>query len=145
VNIVNAGRVATESGYRVAELRDPQAEGFAGLLRVRVRNEEDERVVAGAVVGRGRAKLVRVDRFRVEAELKQSMMICRNTDVPGRLAAIAGVIAEQGVNVANCSVGRDLEASIALNAIELDAALPAEALDALRALDGVHAVTQVRF
>lgn len=145
VNIVNAGRVATESGYRVAELRDPHAEGFASLLRVRVRTDQGEREVAGAVVGRRRAKLVRVDGFRVESELKQSMIICRNADVPGRLAAIAGVIAEQGVNVANCSVGRDLDAAVALNAIELDAALSAEALEALRALDGVQAVTQVRF
>ncbi len=71
------------------------------------------------------------------------MLICRNSDVPGRLAAITGVIAEQGVNLANCSVGRDAEAEQAMNAIELDEALSDSGLDALRAVDGVEGVHQV--
>jgi len=144
VNVVNAASVARQQGYRVSESTDQQSEGFASLVRVRVVGENATHEVAGSVVGRGRAKLVRIDRFRVEAELKDHMLICRNSDVPGRLAAITGVIAEQGVNLANCSVGRDVDAQQAMNAIELDAALSDAGLAALRAVDGVEGVHQVR-
>ncbi|HEX9793227.1 MAG TPA: phosphoglycerate dehydrogenase [Planctomycetota bacterium] len=145
VNVVNAPSVAQERGYRFSEVRGQDADGYAGLLTVRVRSEAGEHLLQGTVFGQRFFKLVRIDEYFIETAPKGDMLFASNDDVPGRLAGMAGVLARHGVNVANMALGRHREAGRALAAFNLDASLPADALAELRAIDGVTWAQSVEF
>lgn len=145
VNLVNAASVAKENGYRVAEVQGIDTVGFAGLLKVSVEANGNSHVVAGSVIGHDKPKLVQVDRFYLETKLKGTMLFCRNLDRPGRLAAITGLIAEHGINVANLALGRLPDHSMAFNAIQLDQPSSAALRTALTNLEGVEWTCVVDF
>jgi len=145
VNLVNAMSIAQENGYRISEVAGNDTVGFAGLLKVRVAAGGQDHVIAGSIIGHDKPKLVQVDRFYLETQLKDWMLFIRNRDQPGRLAAITAEVAAHGLNVANLTLGRDADLDMAFNAIQLDQE-PSEGLrDALLALDGVEWVCGVEF
>ncbi|MDP7062377.1 MAG: phosphoglycerate dehydrogenase [Planctomycetota bacterium] len=138
VNLVNATSIAHENGYRIVEVTGNDTVGFAGLLKVRVEAGGRSHVVAGSVIGHSKPKLVQVDRFYFETQLKGWMLFVRNTDQPGLLAALTAEIAKHGLNVANLTLGRDADKGMALNAVQLDQEPQEEMQNALLALDGVE-------
>ncbi len=146
INQVNAMSVAKECGYRIAEVQGTDTVGFAGLLKVSVESTNGHnRVVAGTVIGHDKPKLVQVDHFYFETQLKAWMLFCRNLDQPGRLAAIAALLANHGINVANLALGRDPDLHKAFNAFQLDQAIPPELTQSLLGVDGVEWACAVDF
>ena len=146
VNAVNARSLAAERGLPVALVEGTDTDGYAGLLTVRVRPEEGrELLLAGTVFGERYPKAVRIDDFHVETRLKGAMLLVRNDDRPGRLAAITRVIAEHGVNIADMALGRERRSGQALAVLHLDSPLPEGGLREMRAVPGVSRVQVLRF
>ncbi len=144
VNLVNAESVAKDHGYPVREQRDLDTDGYAGLLTVVLRSDRGERLLEGAVFGHDHPKIVRIDDFYLESDAKGEILLCLNDDTPGRLAALAAIVAEHGVNIADFALGRDRGSGRALNAIHLDDPLPESAVDQVRGVEGVHWARVVR-
>jgi D-3-phosphoglycerate dehydrogenase len=144
INLVNAESVARSRGFVVREVRGQEADGYAGLLNVRRRSAENEHVIEGAVFGKDHPKIVRVDEFYVETDAKGDVLFVQNDDVPGRLAALAAVIAASDVNIADFALGRHRESGQAMNAIHLDSPLPDAAVEAVRNVEGVRWARLVR-
>lgn len=144
INLVNAETVARSRGFEVREVRGSEADGYAGLLTVRLRSAEAEHVIEGSVFGKDHPKIVRVDNFYVETDAKGDVLFVQNDDVPGRLAALAQVIATNGVNIADFALGRHRDSGQAMNAVHLDSPLPDGALEEVRRVDGVHWARLVR-
>jgi D-3-phosphoglycerate dehydrogenase len=113
-------------------------------LVARLRGEDWEHVLEGSVFGADHPKIVRVDDFYIETDAKGLVLFVENDDVPGRLAALAGVIAEFGVNIADYALGRHRPSGRALNAIHLDDPLPAGGLDGVKSVEGVNWARLVR-
>jgi D-3-phosphoglycerate dehydrogenase len=144
INLVNAESVARSRGFEVRESRGSNADGYAGLLTVRLGSAEAEHVIEGAVFGKDHPKIVRLDEFYVETDAKGDVLFVQNDDVPGRLAALASVIADAGVNIADFALGRHRESGQAMNAIHLDSPLPDDAVEAVRQVEGVRWARLVR-
>jgi D-3-phosphoglycerate dehydrogenase len=144
INLVNSESVARSRGFEVREVRGTDTDGYAGLLTVRLRSAEAEHVIEGAVFGKGHPKIVRVDEFYVETDAKGDVLFVQNDDVPGRLAALASVIADAGVNIADYALGRHRDTGQAMNAIHLDNPLADEAVEAVRNVEGVRWARLVR-
>jgi len=138
VNTVNAMSIAQEHGIKVSESRGTSTDGFTGLLTVRIYSADEHHTLAGSLFGHERPMLVRVDGFVLESLLKSHMLLCCNEDYPGRLAAISAIIAEHGINIANCALGRDANKKLAMDTFQLDEPLPDAALYELRDLIGVR-------
>lgn len=144
INLVNAEFVARDRGFEVREVRGSDTDGYAGLLGVTLRSAEAEHVVEGAVFGKDHPKIVRVDEFYVETDAKGDVLFVQNDDVPGRLAALASVIAAHGINIADFALGRDRESGQAMNAIHVDNPLPESALGEIMKVEGVRWARLVR-
>ena len=144
INLVNARSVAHDRGFEVREIRGSDTDGYAGLLTARLRSAEGEHLLEGAVFGHDHPKIVRIDDFYVETDAKGDVLLVQNDDVPGRLAALAAVIARNGVNIADFALGRHRETCRAMNAIHLDSLLPDDALEEVRNVEGVRWVRLVR-
>ncbi len=141
VNLVNAGALAASRGIAVHESRSGEAGDYTNLVTVRCR---DDLTVAGTTIGReNRPWLVRVYGQQVEIELAPHMLVMVNDDRPGMIGKVGMMVGSEGINIANMNVSRTVAGERAVMVIALDSPPPAQALDHLRELDGIHSVRSV--
>jgi len=106
VNFVNAPLIAKERGIRVVESKTQQAADFTNLLRVTVKTNQGDNMLAGTVFGRKEPRLVRLNSFRLEALPAGPMLLVYNKNVPGVIGALGTTLGENGVNISRMTVGR---------------------------------------
>jgi D-3-phosphoglycerate dehydrogenase len=133
VNYVNAPLVAAERGIEVNEERRRSSRDYTNLVRVRVRDNGRETVVAGTTIGRDhRFWLVNALGFELDIELSRLMVFFRYDDVPGVIGRVGTLFGQQDVNIANMAVSRTRKGEKALMALSLDTEAPPELVAAVR-------------
>jgi D-3-phosphoglycerate dehydrogenase / 2-oxoglutarate reductase len=133
VNYVNAPLVAEERGIAVSEERAGAARDFTNLVRVGIREDGEESVVAGTTIGGPeRHWLVAALGFQLEIELARLMVFFRYDDVPGVIGRVGTMFGEAGVNIANMAVSRTREGGKALMALSIDSPAPPELQERFR-------------
>jgi len=106
VNFVNAPLIAKERGIRVVESKTQHADDFTNLIRVRVKTNKGENMLAGTVFGKKEPRLVRLNSFRLEALPVGPMLLVYNKNVPGVIGALGTTLGENGANISRMTVGR---------------------------------------
>jgi D-3-phosphoglycerate dehydrogenase len=144
VNIVNARLVADERGIKVTESLSRKARDFASLVNVRAVTAAGDSQVAGALMGRSDARIVRINGFSLEAIPKGHMLFILNNDVPGVLGRIATFIGDLRINIGRLYLGRKKIGENALALIQIDQPLSLDDLAALSSLREVVSVQQVK-
>ena len=142
VNLVNAPGIAKAMGLDLVESTISAQTEFNDLLVVELRKGDEKFRVAGTIIGRS-PRIVEIDRLFVDAPIRGHLLIVRNDDRPGIVGAVGTVLGNAGQNIANFSLARDKSKSNALSLIELDAALPANVMEAIRAIPGVTSATGI--
>ncbi len=155
VNLVNAQVVAREWGMQVTESRSTAHEQYASLVTVRVRSdgEGEETTLAGTITW-GEPRIVRVDRFATDFTPRGHILLARNLDRPGMIGKVGVILGEAGVNISHMDVGPVAVGMApgrtrhpggeALMALSLDEAPPEDAVERIRATDGIMDVRSVR-
>jgi D-3-phosphoglycerate dehydrogenase len=137
VSYVNAPRLAEERGVEVRESSSSTSREYVNLLTIR----GGEHAIGGTLVGlRGEARIVMVDDHSVDVPPADNMVVVRNDDVPGMIAAVAGVVGQAGVNIDDMHLGRSEEGRAALMIMATDVAVPDDVQVAIRVLPGVVSV-----
>lgn len=144
VNMVNAAVVAEQRGIKVSESLSRRARDFASMIRVRAVTADRESEVAGALLGRRDARIVRINGFNLEAIPKGHMLFLFNRDLPGVLGRIATFIGEAGINIGRLYLGRKKVGESALALIQIDQPMSEQLLVSLSSLPDVISVKQVR-
>ncbi|MEK7688879.1 MAG: phosphoglycerate dehydrogenase, partial [Deltaproteobacteria bacterium] len=67
VNFVNAPFVAKERGIKVIEIKSSRAIDFASSITIKVKTKETESLVEGALFGKKEPRIVRIDKFFLDA------------------------------------------------------------------------------
>lgn len=143
VNPVNAAMFAEERGLRLSSAQRPAHKSFQSLLRVDVHHADGTLNLAGTLFGTHNLRVVRAYGFNIDAIPEGPMLWCANKDAPGIIGHLGTVLADEGINIANMSVGRNGETGEALAVLNLDAEPSDAALAALAARDGIHWVRLV--
>jgi D-3-phosphoglycerate dehydrogenase len=134
VSYVNAPQLAEERGVEVKETKAPSAHDYVNLITVR----GGDHAVAGTLVGmKGEHRLTMIDDHAVEIPPSRHMLVVRNEDRPGRAAAVLQVLGDAGINISDIHLGRSPQGEAALLVLAVDDAMPAAAVDAVRATDGI--------
>ncbi|HEU0028829.1 MAG TPA: phosphoglycerate dehydrogenase [Ktedonobacterales bacterium] len=156
VNLVNAHVVAKEWGLEVTESRSTAYEQYASLVTVRVSpdgDDEETTTLAGTITW-GEPRIVRVDRYATDFTPRGHILLARNIDRPGMIGKVGVILGEAGVNISHMDVGTVAAAMApgrarqpggeALMALSLDDAPPEDAVERIRATDGIMDVRSVR-
>jgi len=143
VNFINAPFLAEELGLAVGELREPEGGNYPNLLSVRYVTDKEVKECGGTVFGSSSVRLVTIDNFRFEVRPEGDLLIYYNVDRPGMLARVGAVLARHNVNIAGVSLGRSAAGANALTVMNIDSAIPPEALAELNGLDGVSGLKSV--
>ncbi|HEX2381939.1 MAG TPA: phosphoglycerate dehydrogenase [Acidimicrobiales bacterium] len=137
VSYVNAPRIAAERGVEVRESSSSTAQDYVNLVTVR----GGSHAVAGTLVGlRGDPRIVMIDDLSVDLPPAKNMLIVRNDDVPGMIAAVTGALAEAGINVGDMHLGHSIDGAAAMQVLATNVPVGADVAAALRAVPGIVSV-----
>ncbi len=144
VNEVSAPALARERGLSVKEVKTSDTPDFSSLVSVRLRCANGGSTeVAGTIVGKREPRVVRVDKFELEAVPEGAILVMHNDDKPGVIGNVGRTLGEAHVNIAQFALARDRKSGEALALVNVDGAAPADVLDRLRGLPNVRSVVQV--
>ncbi len=143
VNYVNAPVLAKERGIRVVESVSSEPSDFLNSITVRVKHAQGTTTVAGAVFGRKTLRVVRINKFYMEAVPDGYILILNNRDVPGVVGAVGTLLGQHGINIAGIELGRD-EAGMAISFFHVDEPVPSEVLAELRRQPAITSASLVR-
>ncbi|HWR49678.1 MAG TPA: phosphoglycerate dehydrogenase [Bryobacteraceae bacterium] len=135
--LVNAMQIATDRGLTVSERHGEKKAAYVDSVTVELETDAGVSSVEGAVV-LGKPRLMRVDGITCEAPLSGHLLFMKNQDVPGVIGHVGTVLGENGINIANFSLGRrdhplaPGEPLEALAVVETDAAVSDDVIAQLK-------------
>jgi D-3-phosphoglycerate dehydrogenase len=106
VNMVNAADVASSNGNTVSTIRYDRQCDYETLLRVTIMCEDDERTIAGTLIGGNKPRIVEVQSIAVESDFPQNLLYLRNYDSPSFIGDLGSLCGQHGLNIAAFRLGR---------------------------------------
>ena len=143
--MVNALSVAESRGVDVSVTTSGSSKDFRSLITVKVIKESREQVVAGTLFTGKEPRIVNIEGVPIEAALAPHMLYIRNIDKPGMIGGMGTILAESGQNIADFRLGRQTAAGTAVALVSLDAELPEDVFEKLKALPQIERIKQLRF
>jgi len=153
VNVVNATLIAEERGIRVTTSYATPARSANSDILTTVRSGAGAQTLAGRVFANGEGRITRMGDFGIEVAVSgraavekggQSLLVTKNTDVPGVIGQLGTALGEAGVNISRFYLGRQEKGGEALAVIEIDSTLEDTTLEKLRGIEPVILVKQVK-
>ncbi len=141
VNVVNALHLAKQRGVQVERTRVESGRDFADLIEVRVTSGGETVRVAGALLGEGHPRIVRINDFRVDVVPHGVLLILQNRDVPGVIGRVGTMLGDAGINIAEYHQARLAVGGEALAAVSVDTLLPDWQLAALQSMPEIRKVS----
>lgn len=152
VNIVNADLLAKARGLRVIETvvssdapdildRIDVALGTSSSKFSSAKDTEGRIAVAGTVKSGGQPFMTRIGTFDCDVALEGNILLVRQTDQPGIIAAVSSELASNGINISYMTVSRVDRGNEAIMAIGMDGQPAAAVFDAIAKVNGIQEVT----
>jgi len=138
VNMVNAEFVAKERGIRMSETTTEEAQGFKNIISITAKTDRMTESVSGSVSGPDHARIVSIGGYMTDLTPTGHVVISRHTDKPGVIGKAATILGRANVNIAGMQVGRHKPGEEALMVLTVDSVVPADAMDEIKKIDGIH-------
>ncbi|QKG28901.1 MULTISPECIES: phosphoglycerate dehydrogenase [unclassified Campylobacter] len=133
INYVNAKFLADEKGILTDAICVPES-GYKNRVTVKVTTDSGITSVSGTVFDESDQRIVGINGFKTDFKPKGKMIIFKNSDVPGVIAKISAILADEKINIADFRLGRD-QHGFALAVVLVDEKISKETLGKLNSLD----------
>ncbi|MBI4342501.1 MAG: ACT domain-containing protein, partial [Candidatus Omnitrophica bacterium] len=152
VNYVNASLIAAERGIKVVEAKASRMDEFANLLSVDVRSDPSTSLgivpsqrsasrddgqtltLQGTLSARREPRIVKIDRYFVEASPEGHLLIIKNEDKPGLIGQLGTLLGEAKINIAGMTNGREKPGGAAITVVSIDNPVPPKVLEQVKKL-----------
>ena len=131
VNMVSAPVAAREKGIQISTTNQDKSGVFDGYIKVTVVTDKRERSIAGTVFSDGKPRFIQIKGINIDAEVGAHMIYTTNEDVPGIIGTLGQTMGENGVNIANFTLGRAGAKGEAIALLYVDDAVPAPVIQKL--------------
>jgi D-3-phosphoglycerate dehydrogenase len=125
INMVSAPVIAKEKGIQISTTNQDKSGAFDGYIKVTVVTDKRERSIAGTVFSDGKPRFIQIKGIQIDAEVGRHMVYTTNEDVPGIIGALGQTMGENGVNIANFTLGRAGVKGEAIALLYVDEPVPA--------------------
>lgn len=132
VNSINALDLAKERGIEVQAIKSSKEEEFVNCISVEVKTDKDPMVILGTLSGNNQPRIVKVNNVYVEAVPEGNMLFINNNDKPGIVGTVGTVLAEEGINIAGITFGREAKGGLAISVVNVDSEVPQTVIDKLK-------------
>mgnify|MGYP002760321028 CR=1 FL=1 len=132
VNAVNAPQIAEDRGIDVTESKRMQSDDFQSLISVKVGDDHESVEISGTLFTGNEQRIVRINKYRVDAVPHGKMLVARNDDKPGVIGFIGSVLGEHDINIAGMfNARRDEAGGEALTIYNLDDPVPDDVVETI--------------
>ncbi len=145
VNMVSAPVVAKERGIKISTTNQDKSGAFDGYIKVTVVTEKRERSIAGTVFSDGKPRFIQIKGINIDAEIGAHMLYTSNEDVPGIIGTLGQTMGENGVNIANFTLGRADKGGEAIALLYVDEEVPAPVREKLVATGMFRQIKPLEF
>jgi D-3-phosphoglycerate dehydrogenase len=125
VNMVSAPVVAKERGVKLSTTMQGKSGVFDAYVKLTVVTADRERSIAGTVFSDGKPRFIQIKGINVDAEIGRYMLYTTNEDVPGIIGTLGQTMGQNGVNIANFTLGRSARGREAIAILYVDDPIPA--------------------
>ncbi len=145
VNMVSAPIIARERGIKLATTQQGKSGVFDGYIKLTVVTAQRERSIAGTVFSDGKPRFIQIKGINIDAEIGAHMLYTTNEDVPGVIGMLGQTMGENGVNIANFTLGRSSRGDEAIALLYVDDPIPAPVIEKLMATGMFQQVKPLSF
>jgi D-3-phosphoglycerate dehydrogenase len=144
VNLVNAPILLRRRQIELITSSSSDTRGYPGMIMIRATGKGQISSARGTVFPGEGPRLIRLNTYRLEAELEGINLVIQNQDKPGVIGLIGSTLGDFQVNIANMHLSRMPVRDRAMSIIRIDEEAPAESLERLRRHPNILSVQQVR-
>ena len=144
VNYVNAMFIAKERGIKITERKRESIEDFANLISAEVETNKGKVSVMATLYTRQDPRIVKINKFYVEAVPKGHMLVIFNKDVPGIVGLIGMLLANEKINIAGMTFGREKQKGDAITVLNVDSQVPEKVLKNIRKAKNIREVKYIK-
>ena len=144
VNYVNSMMIAKERSIRIIEKKTSKIMDFANLISVEFDTGKKKHFIMGTLFSNKEPRIIKMDKYYVEAIPDGYMLIVTNKDVPGVVGRIGTLLGKYDINIAGMSFGRDKKTGEAISLLNIDSEVPKDILKKLKQSKDVEDIKQVR-
>ena len=145
VNMVSAPVIAKERGIKISTTNQDKSGAFDGYIKVTVVTDKRERSIGGTVFSDGKPRFIQIKGINIDAEIGSHMLYTTNEDVPGIIGTLGRTLGENGVNIANFTLGRAARGGEAIALLYVDDVVPAPILAKLESTGMFRQVKPLEF
>ena len=120
VNMVSAPVIATDRGIKTSSTTQDKSGVFDSYIKLTVKTAKRERTIAGTVFSDGKPRFIQIKGINIDAEIGNHMLYTTNTDVPGIIGTLGQILGDNGMNIANFTLGRSDIGADAIALLYLD-------------------------
>ncbi len=144
VNLINARFLAEHRGLAIQETTQKSTKTYSDLITISFNGADTPyKRISATLYGEKDYRVVEIDSFPIEIKLEGEIIIYRNVDRPGMLAAVSAALASNKINIAALSLGRNQKGSNAITAVSVDKKLSESELEPITKLEGVETVRYI--
>jgi D-3-phosphoglycerate dehydrogenase len=145
VNMVSAPVIAKERGIQISTTRQEKSGVFDAYIKLTVVTDRRERSVAGTCFSDGKPRFIQIKGINIDAEVGRHMLYTTNNDVPGIIGTLGMTMGQNGVNIANFTLGRSGVGKDAIAILYLDQPLDPKVVQTLEATGLFQQVKPLEF
>ncbi|MCP3876539.1 MAG: phosphoglycerate dehydrogenase [Desulfobacteraceae bacterium] len=135
VNSVNAISYAKELGIKISESSSKEAGNFLNLIRMTIVTEKETHILEGTIFGKDDARIVRINKFRLEVIPEGHLALIHNVDKPGSIGSMGVTLGKYDINIARMMVGREEDGNRNIIFLKTDTPIPQEVAKEIEDLD----------
>lgn len=132
INFVNALSVAKERAINVQEVISSKDTEFVNCIIVEIKTDKELFVIWGTLSGNNQPRIVKVNDVYVDAVPDGNMLFINNNDKPGIVGAVGTVLAEENINIAGITFGRDVKGGLAISVVNVDSEVSDSTINKLK-------------
>jgi len=144
INYLNAKITAEERGIDLSINHIKSISKLNNYFQFEAETKEETLSIGGSIFNQSDPRIVNIDGFNFELHPFGNLLIYKNIDKPGVLAAVSGMLAESSINIAGLSLGRTGLGGDATTIIAIDNPVPVEVIERMKKLEDIKDVYGIK-
>lgn len=137
VNLINAKVIADEMGLILEETFSTEHKDYYNLISASLFTDTENFEIWSTVFSSNDFRIIKFNNYPVEFKPVGEIIIYKNIDKPGMLAAVSKVLSEAEINIANLVLGRLKEKNDALTVINVDSKIEDVVKNSIMKIEGI--------
>lgn len=141
INSVNAISLANKMGIKISESASKDAGNFLNMIRMTIVSESETCVLEGTIFGKDEARIVRINKFRLEVMPEGHLALIHHIDKPGSIGSIGMTLGKHDISIDRMMVGKEDGGERNIIFLRTTTPVPSEVVKEIEGLDLVAGMT----